>query len=67
MTPAMPVSTILPASVRANLVRASRIAPDLPPGESDARLDSVNAAVAFARVNHPEYFREPPVFATKEL
>ena len=58
MTPTVPMSTILPADVRADLVAASKVESRIEAGESAVRAAAVDAVVVAARFAYPKFFKK---------
>lgn len=54
----LPMSTLLPPAVRAQLVAASKVESRIEAGDSDVRRVTVDAVIDNARASHPHFFNE---------
>ncbi|WP_155522416.1 hypothetical protein [Pseudomethylobacillus aquaticus] len=48
---------MIPDSIRAQLISASKIQQTVPPGQSPARTEAIDNIVAAAKVVYPEHFQ----------
>jgi hypothetical protein len=54
----LPISTLLPAKVREQMLEAVRIDPEVPAGESPDRTRALESVLFHARIHYPQLFRD---------